>query len=190
MADEGIKKVIIKNEDLPPVQITTTYNDALQRLEVQSLHYDFRYRIVSEDKNRFSHWSQIIRYPMPDVTTPFPYTSDQRIRVSKGGNPEVITAIWSKPLASDNPSDYENIFNKTNTYDVWIRWNTENNATEASSGWTPWEYVSTPSTNSFSIAKPVSSYKTVEIAIQVPTATKIRDYNNNKLTLFRKFGSV
>jgi hypothetical protein len=190
MIDEGIKKVIIKNEDLPLIQFSTTFNNALQRLEIESLHYDFRYRIVSEDKNRFSHWSQIIRYPMPDVTTPFPYTSDQRIRVSKGGNPEVVTAIWTKPLAADNPSDYEKIFNKTNIYDVWIRWNTENNATESTTGWTLWENVATLSTNSFSIVKPVSSYKTIEVAIQVPTATKIRDYNNNKLTLFRKFGAV
>jgi hypothetical protein len=57
----------------------------LQREEVDGLHYDFRYRIVSEDKNRFSHWSEIIKYPMPDVTTPFPYTDLARFSISKSG---------------------------------------------------------------------------------------------------------
>jgi hypothetical protein len=185
MADEGIKKVVIKNEDLPPVQITTTYNDVLERLEVEGLHYDFRYRIISEDKNKFSHWSQIIRYPMPDVTTPFPYTSATRFSITKSGNPEIITATWSFPGDSENPSDYEKIFRKTSTYDIWLRWNNNNTTNLNDSGWTPWEFSTSVSANSFSILKKDGNVKRIEIAIQVPTTVKIRDYYNNKLTLFR-----
>ena len=191
MANEVIKKVRIASAELPFIQFTTEMNQLLSRVEIDELYYDFRYRIISEDKNRTSAWSPIERIVMPDVTTPFPYTSDQRIRISENGaNPKVITAIWTKPLAADNPSEYENIFNKINIYDVWARWTETNNATELSSGWTGWEYVTTVSSNTFSIVKPNADYKTVEIAIQIPTEIKLRDYNNNKLTLFKKFGAV
>jgi hypothetical protein len=184
MADEGIKKVIIKNEDLPPVQITTTFNDNLNREEVASSHYDFRYRIISEDKNRFSHWSQIIRYPMPDVTAPFPYTGAPRFVISKSGNPEVINAVWSFPGDVENPSDYVKIFRKTRTYDVWIRWNNNNESDPNATTWTPWQFETSVSSNNFSIPK-LTLAQRIEIAIQVPTTVKIRDYYNNKLTLFR-----
>ena len=191
MATEVIKKVKIASAELPFIQFTTEMNQLLSRVEIDELYYDFRYRIISEDKNRTSAWSPIERIVMPDVTTPFPYTSDQRIGISENGaNPKVITAIWTKPLAADNPSEYENIFNKINIYDVWARWTETNNATELSSGWTSWEYVTTVSSNTFSIVKPNADYKTVEIAIQIPTEIKLRDYNNNKLTLFKKFGAV
>jgi hypothetical protein len=191
VANEVIKKVRIASAELPFIQFTTSNNQALSRAEIDELYYDFRYRIISQDKNRTSSWSAIERIVMPDITTPFPYTSDQRISISEnGGNPKVITAIWTKPLATDNPSSYENIFNKINIYDVWVRWTETNNATQSSSGWTNWEYVTTVSSNTFSIVKPNADYKTVEVAIQVPTEIKLRDYNNNKLTLFKKFGAV
>lgn len=190
MTFEVIKKAIIPRSELPLVQFTTTYNLIEDRDEIEELYYDFRYRIISEDRNRTSAWSPIERIVMPNATTPFPYTSDQRVSISKAGNPEIVTAIWTKPLSSENPSEYENIFNKINIYDVWIRWTETNNATELSEGWTPWQYVTTVSSNTFSIAKPVSSYKTVEIAIQFPTEERLRDYDNNKLTLFKKFGAV
>jgi hypothetical protein len=191
VANEVIKKVRIASAELPFIQFTTSNNQALSRAEIDELYYDFRYRIISQDKNRTSSWSAIERIVMPDITTPFPYTSDQRISISEnGGSPKVITAIWTKPLAADNPSSYENIFNKINIYDVWVRWTETNNATQSSSGWTNWEYVTTVSSNTFSIVKPNADYKTVEVAIQVPTEIKLRDYNNNKLTLFKKFGAV
>jgi hypothetical protein len=190
VAVEIIKKVIVPRSELPLVQLTTVYNSIEDRNEIQESYYDFRYRIISEDRNRTSAWSPIERIVMPNVTTPFPYTSNQRISISKSGTPEIITAIWTKPSTSENPSEYENIFNKINIYDVWVRWTDTVDATALSVGWTPWTYVTTVSSNTFSIAKPESSYKTVEVAIQFPTEEKLRDYNNNKLTLFKKFGAV
>lgn len=44
MADSGIKKVIISKKDLPPIS-------------GEQKGYIVRYRIASEDKNRYSHWS-------------------------------------------------------------------------------------------------------------------------------------
>jgi hypothetical protein len=185
MIDEEIKKVIIKNQDLPPFQFTTVYNEITEREEIDQLHYDFRYRIVSEDKNRYSHWSPIIRYPMPDITFIFPYTSSTRISITKSGNnPEIITAIWTKPGIADEQTPFEKIINNISTYDVWLRWNANNTTDLDDLGWSEWEYVSTTTANNFSIAKRDDSDKRVEVAVQATTSLKIRDYNNNKLTMF------
>jgi hypothetical protein len=185
MVDVGIKQVRISKFEFPSVQITTIYNDALERDEVQGLHYDFRYRVVSEDRNRFSHWSEIVRYPMPEVTTPFPFTDTNRFSISKAGNPEVITAVWSFPGDVENPTDYVKFFRDTTQYDVWLRWNNNNTTNLNDAGWTPWQYEATVFSNNFSILKKDGNVKRVEIAIQIPTTVKIRDYYNNKLTLFR-----
>lgn len=46
MADQGIKKIIVKKSSLPA-------------LDFNNVGYIFRYRIISEDKNRTSQWSPI-----------------------------------------------------------------------------------------------------------------------------------
>lgn len=185
MVDAGIKKIRINKSELPLVQITTSYNELLNREEVAGSHYDFRYRVVSEDRNRFSHWSEIARYDMPDVTTPFPYTDTARFSISKAGNPEVITAVWSFPGDTENPTDYVKFFRETTQYDVWVRWNNNNTTDLNDPGWTDWEFETTVSSNNFSILKKDSNVKRIEIAVQIPTTVKIRDYYNNKLTLFK-----
>jgi hypothetical protein len=191
MVDAGIKKVKIPFEEFPLVQFTTLFNTETEREEVDYLYYDFRYRVISEDRNRFSHWSSIQRNIQPDITTPFPYTASNRFSITKSGNPEVITAIWSFPgdteivLLDPEEASYVNIFRKTTTYDVWLRWNNNNTTNLNDSGWTPWEFETRVSANSFSILKKDGDVKRVEIAIQVPTTIKLRDYYNNKLTLFR-----
>jgi hypothetical protein len=185
MVDVGIKQIRINKSEFPLVQLTTTRNEALSRDEVDALHYDFRYRVVSEDKNRFSHWSEIIRYPMPDVTTPFPFTDTNRFSISKPTGTDVINAVWSFPGDAESPSDYVKFFRDTTQYDVWLRWNNNNTTDLNNVGWTEWEFETTVSSNNFSILKKDGDVKRIEIAIQIPTTTKIRDYYNNKLTLFR-----
>ena len=184
MVDVGIKQIRINRAEFPLVQFTTVYNESLEREEVDTLHYDFRYRVVSEDKNRFSHWSEIVRYLMPNVTTPFPFTDTARFSISKAGNPEVITAVWSFPGDAENPTDYVKFFRDTNQYDIWLRWNNNNTTDLEHPGWTDWEFETTVSSNNFSILKKDGSVKRIEIAIQIPTTVKVRDYYNNKLTLF------
>lgn len=46
MADQGIKKIIVKKSSLPAI-------------DFNNIGYIFRYRIISEDKNRTSQWSPI-----------------------------------------------------------------------------------------------------------------------------------
>jgi hypothetical protein len=258
VVDAGIKQIKINKSEFPLLQFDTEYNALLNREEVKDLHYDFRYRIISEDKNRFSHWSEIIRYQMPNITTPFPYTASNRFSISVLGNtPKTINATWSFPsnlsiinkaltsnvatittssnhdlaagdtveilgidltfngtyvvaatptlttftyskIASNVVSqavtpngtvkvltDYINFFKDTTQYDVWIRWNDTNTTDLNHIGWTPWEYRTAVSSNSFSIVAKDENAKRVEIAIQYPTTVKTRDYYNNKLTLFR-----
>jgi hypothetical protein len=54
----GQQKVILPAEDLPP----------LSRLSNGSYGYIVRYRIISEDQNRYSHWSPIRELPAPPVS--------------------------------------------------------------------------------------------------------------------------
>jgi len=202
MVDTGIKKVKIPFEEFPLVQFTTIFNTETERDEVDSLYYDFRYRIISEDKNRFSHWSSIQRNIQPDITTPFPYTNAESNRFSVTKSGDIITAIWSFPgdseiaertaldpgnvnYMSPEEANYIKIFRKTTTYDVWLRWNNNNTTNLNDSGWTSWEFETSLSANIFSILKKDGDVKRIEIAIQVPTTIKLRDYYNNKLTLFR-----
>ena len=76
MADAGIKKVIIKKASLPP-------------LDHDKVGYVFRYRIVSEDKNRTSQWS------------PINLVLDDSITAVAGAvqvSTSVISAVWGDEL--------------------------------------------------------------------------------------------
>lgn len=171
---EVIKKVIIKNKNLPSV----TFDD-------DSLFYSVRYRIISEDKNRTSQWSPVYKLEAPTTTSAgLPYdgaVAPERFHINTVGNdPKTITAIWSFKLASDNPTQLEKIFSETSIFDVWVRWN-PNNAPD-NTNWTAWEYSTTVSTNTFSILKrSTGDPKQIEIAIQIPTNKKVKD---DRLTLF------
>jgi hypothetical protein len=72
MADANIKKTRILKSSLPPVDFDT-------------LKYNTRYRIISEDRNRTSHWSPI-------------YNSDGATIIGTTGaisvTDEIITAVW------------------------------------------------------------------------------------------------
>jgi hypothetical protein len=183
MADAGIKQVRLQNTELPYVQFNTKYNPSTLRDEIDKLYYNIRYRIVSDDKNRVSHWSPINKIIMPELTSPFPYTSATRFSIEKSGGH--VNVIWSFPQESENPSTFERVIKQINVFDIWVRWNTSNTTNPAHPGWTPWEFETTVSSNVWSVFPPAGfGYKSINVAIQVPTVVKLRDYNNNKLTIF------
>jgi hypothetical protein len=72
MADPNIKKITVKRSSLPPI-------------DHDSQKYNIRYRVISEDKNRISHWSSI-------------YNSDSGNVIGTSGalsiTPQIITAVW------------------------------------------------------------------------------------------------
>ena len=179
MADAGIKKVVIPNTSLPYVDFDD--ND---------LFYNIRYRVISEDRNRISHWSKVYKIIMPPTTdADLPYTSATRIHVNKvGSSPKTIIVTWSHPLESElNPdpakAQLERIFDAVSVFDVWIRWSTLNTPSPTNpADWAvDWTYFTTVSADTFSILKP-SAYNAIGVAIQIPTVEKSRD---TRLTLFQ-----
>jgi hypothetical protein len=108
MADANIKKVTVKKSSLPPI-------------DHDSQKYNIRYRIVSEDKNRNSHWSVVYNSGQYVADT---YTGS----VSKTEN--VITAVWTKQEVVTQESE--------DKYDLFISFDNG-----------PYEYRGTVSTYSF-----------------------------------------
>lgn len=183
MADVGIKKVTIAPQSLPYVDIDSN-----------GLFYNIRYRVISEDRNRISHWSKVYRVDMPSTTdADLPYTTAERIHVNKvGSTPKTVIVTWSHPLESGlNPdpvkAQLERIFDETIAYDVWIRWSTLNTPDPNNpANWaTDWTYFSTVSADTFSIFVP-TGYNAIGVAIQLPTVEKTRDV---RLTLFQTQGN-
>lgn len=107
LPDKGIKKVIIPKSFLP------------QR-SGKNKNYALRFRVVSEDKNRSSHWSIKYNVDLPDVTT-----IDYRIAID--ASHDMINVVWV-PEANTKPE-----------FDIYIKWNDE-----------PWEFVSTVFTTTYS----------------------------------------
>lgn len=100
MADKNIKKSIIKKQDLPPFSGQT----GKTRL---------RYRIISEDRNRSSHWSKIHEVAMPVIASPYSYT----LSVQQQGSTSIYEVIlqWVPPGAELQVMRNYDIFLKTNT---------------------------------------------------------------------------
>ena len=88
--DPGIKKVIIPKESLPAI--------------LGSEHkYVVRYRIISEDKNRFSHWSQQYKISAPT-------TNEINYSVVLEQDIKVFRLIW------DSMPDIT-------SFDIYVKWN-------------------------------------------------------------------
>jgi hypothetical protein len=98
MVDPGIKKTTIKYSDLPA-------------LSVASEGYTIRYRVISEDRNRKSHWSPVVSV-IPEYTF-----NEGEIDFFKQGN--IITSTWD---AVEIKKGTVIIEENANEYDVWIRY--------------------------------------------------------------------
>jgi hypothetical protein len=72
MPDANIKKIRIPKSSLPPVDSDT-------------LGYNLRYRIISEDKNRTSHWSPFYNTDMASISG-----TSGALSITQ----TIITAVW------------------------------------------------------------------------------------------------
>jgi len=97
MVDSGIKKAIVLNNELPPINPETN-------------GYEVRYRIVSEDKNRTSHWS-----PSFIIDSGFTYTSGL---ISFNKNGSIATFSWDSVSVSKNLT----YIRQAHEYDIWVKW--------------------------------------------------------------------
>jgi hypothetical protein len=76
MADSGIKKAVIKKSSLPAI-------------DSDNIGYIFRYRVVSEDKNRTSQWS-----PVNVVTDNSIEAVNGALQISQ----TITTVVWDDEL--------------------------------------------------------------------------------------------
>jgi hypothetical protein len=97
MADIGIKKATVLNSDLPSIDSSIE-------------GYSVRYRIISEDKNRTSHWSPTFLI-QPDYT----FVSNN-ISFSKNGS--IAQQAWDAVSILKD----ENEIRKASEYDIWVKW--------------------------------------------------------------------
>jgi hypothetical protein len=141
-----VKKVIIKKQDLPAL------NGASQ-------NYLVRYRIVSEDRNRASHWSP--RYKVnvePEIDRELDPPEDWIPHsVVASENKQIINIVWTPPA------------NLKSDFDLYVKWGTDD-----------FKYVESMQTSSYTILVPLG-YTAAEFAVQVPTFPKERFL---KATLF------
>ncbi len=130
MAESIIKKVVIKKEDLPAFNGVTR-------------EYSVRYRIVSEDKNRASHWSPYYSLSVQPVS---------QVECSVVVTDKVVNMVWKQP---------DGIAIKQ--YDIYFKTGTGPTA--------QWQYMASTTTTQFStlIANTVS---TLTVAVQLPTYPK------------------
>ena len=101
MADPVIKKLIVPIGDLPPIN---SDNEG----------YTIRYRFISSDKNRTSHWS-----PIYLVQPGFTYETGE-IAFNKSGS--IAQIVWDSVTVTkvDGPDTYT--ITKSHEYDIWVRW--------------------------------------------------------------------
>jgi hypothetical protein len=138
MADTGIKKSIVSISELPAI------NPILEGYEV-------RYRIVSEDKNRTSHWS-----PSYLIKPDFNYVVGDIVCNVSGG---VATVAWND-VDIYKGTQY---INTATEFDIWVKWDRDDNG--------DWEYRNRIANTNVLLLVP-SEYK-INGVVQAQTPNKL-----------------
>lgn len=139
--DAEIKNARILKEDVPA-------------FSSNALGYFVRYRIISSDKNRSSHWSPY-HFLLKGILQPVPCS----VSVT-GTSPKVINMVWQHPKVSAEPGETEiSIFKE---YDIYIKTNLSNDK---------WSFVATATSTQFSTLVP-SGVSSFQVAVQVPVYPK------------------
>jgi len=121
MADKEIKKAKINYDSLPDI------NPLLEGHIV-------RYRIISEDKNRTSHWS-----PTHLIKPDYTYVTGN-IAHNKAGS--LVSLVWDAVKLTKDGS----VVKVATEYDVWVRWDKNDGG--------DWIYVSRSNGSNISVLLP------------------------------------
>jgi len=132
MADANIKKLRVLKSSLPPIDHDTE-------------KYNIRYRVISDDRNRFSHWSPIYNSDGVDVVV----TSGA---VSRAGN--IITAVWGDQ--NDFPE-----------YDVFVKFDSGDFFYHGKSKVHSYSFLKTGTTSVRVKVQIISSKKEIKAALNV-----------------------
>jgi hypothetical protein len=128
----AVKKAIIQKESLPPI-------------DSESAGYVVRYRIISEDKNRTSHWSPIF------VTNATAITS---VAGALSITETIITAVWGDEL--NRPS-----------YDVFVKFDSGSFAYHGTSAVHSYSFLNTGTTSVHVKVQIASSIKEVKAGLVI-----------------------
>jgi hypothetical protein len=144
-----VKKVIIGRDELPSVDLDTR-------------SYNVRYRLISEDRNRVSHWSKIYNLVSPIITPITEYS------IEVVNSHDVVNVAWNLDQVPG-----------TAYFDIWVRWV----GTHAESTY-PWQYLVTTTDNKYSLVFPTNIPdptggtelpKKIRVAVQRPTYPKEKE---------------
>ena len=127
---DNLKKAKIPVSDIPVVDAEN--------------QYIVRYRVVSEDKNRVSHWSQFLKVPGPTINP----ASAGAITVTIND----ITVNWY-----DTP--------RRGSYDIFVKYGV--GIPLASTVWSSYTYAGSSQTQSFTILNNTTGKNYVSILVQV-----------------------
>jgi hypothetical protein len=167
MADSNIKRVILKKSELPgPIGNNTT------------LDYSIRYRIISEDQNRYSHWSQITTLEVANTNneTGFdpnnPDTTSIPHNVSVDKNNYVASISWTMPsLLIMNPTEEEKFLQATQAaiteFDVYVQWEIDTSLSD-------WVWVGKSTGTTYSLSYPHGSGGPDYIKFRIQKVTIIK----------------
>ena len=147
MADVGIKKAFIPITEMTPI------DSVLEGYEV-------RYRIISEDKNRSSHWS-----PTYLIKPEYTFVSGNITCNTSGG---ISTVAWN---AVDIYKG-DNLVRVASEYDIWVKWDRDDSG--------DWEYRDRISTTSISLLVPDTYKKNGVVQSQTPNKLTIEVYLKGK----------
>lgn len=101
MANEVIKKFTTSISNMPAISAVTE-------------GYSVRYRIISSDRNRTSHWSPVYLV-QPDYTL-----VPGSIVFNKAGS--IATIVWDSVEVTKSYSGTTYSITKSHEYDIWVRW--------------------------------------------------------------------
>lgn len=136
--------------------------------------YRTRYRIVSTDRNRYSHWS-----PVQEIIPPLTFSRPNGIALdgiksfitNTGENKKVITLAWD-PVEVFNDGIY---FRKAVAYDIWVKWGTNS-----------WIYEQRVTQTSLTIARPASNPSTISVEIYGRTPDISRDAGHQQMLFYKR----
>lgn len=128
MVNQVIKKLKIPYNDLPAISSETN-------------GYSLRYRIVSSDRNRISHWS-----PIYLVEPDFSYVTS--LPLAHNNSNDINNIVWGQVSITKSGT----VISVAKQYDVWVKWNKNTDGTNGD-----WIYQQRTETNSIILQTP-SSY--------------------------------
>jgi hypothetical protein len=104
----GPQRAIVLESDLPTLSL----------LGLGRYGYRVRYRVVSEDANRFSHYSPIYDVPVSYIFIRPEARGPEEVAIIRQG--PYINAVW--PPVTANESTTLAFVKNINQYDLWIKW--------------------------------------------------------------------